>query len=120
MGFVESIKKTNSFKTVYSCGRKEANAYFVVYALENEIGFSRLGLSISKKVGKAVVRNRIRRLVKESCRIKATRLIGGYDIVVIARQAVGNIPQEGSFLKVDKALWALFDRLRLVKGNTDG
>ena len=116
MGFIESIKKTNSFKTVYSCGRKEANAYFVMYALANEMGYNRLGLSISKKVGKAVVRNRIRRLVKESCRIRAQELISGYDIVVIARQACGNMPKEGSYKMVDKALVALFDRLRLLKG----
>jgi len=120
MGFIPPIKKTKSFKTVYSSGRKEINAYFVVYTLANDIGFSRLGLSISRKVGKAVIRNRIRRLVKESCRLKARNIVEGYDIVVIARQALGDTLDESSFQKVDKALEALFARLRLLEAAADG
>jgi len=112
--FVRPIKKTKSFKTVYNSGRKAVNAYFVVYMASNDYCVSRLGLSISKKVGKAVVRNRVRRLVKESCRLKAHRIISGFDIVVVARPLVGEMPREGSFRKVDKALEQLFVKLQLI------
>ena len=115
MGFMQSIKKTKSFKTVYSCGRQGFNAYFVIYAMANDTGVNRLGLSVSKKVGKAVVRNRVRRLIKESCRLRATRITQGFDIVIVARPAVGALPKEGLFRKVDKALESLFYRLRLQK-----
>ena len=89
-------------------------AYFVVYALKNGDNENRLGISISKKVGKAVTRNRIRRLVKESCRLKAKRIAKGYDIVIVARHAAGSLG--GSFQNVDKALEALFGRLKLLTG----
>ena len=90
-----------------------------MYALANDIGFNRLGLSISKKVGKAVVRNRIRRLIRESCRLRARQIVVGYDIIVIARQALSSMPKEGSFQKVDKALEVLFARLRLLEAAAD-
>jgi len=112
--FVRPIKKTKSFKTVYNGGRKAVNAYFVMYMVSNGSNISRLGLSISKKVGKAVIRNRIRRLVKESCRLKAHKIITGFDIVVVARPLAGELPREGSFCKVDKALEQLLAKLQLT------
>ena len=118
--FMQSIKKTGSFKNVYGCGRQGVNAYFVIYALANDSQVSRLGVSISKKVGKAVVRNRIKRLVKESCRLKAHRIIGGYDIVVVVRPAAGLLPKAGSFCKLSGALGSLLHRLRLIKVEADG
>jgi len=112
--FMQSIKKTKSFKIVYNGGRKCANHYFVMYANANNDRISRLGITISKKVGNAVVRNKIRRLVKESCRLRARRLKQGYDIVIVARVAAGDMPIGGSYAKVDKALESLFSRLRIL------
>ena len=110
--FVQSIKKTQSFKAVYNHGRQAVNAYFVVYALPGPEG-NRLGVTVSKKVGKAVVRNRIRRLVKESFRLQAARLKPGFDIVVVARAGAGVPPI--SFRKVDRAISLLLDKLNLLK-----
>ena len=118
--FVPSIKATKSFKTVYSCGRQEVNAYFVMYAMTNDLEVSRLGITVSKKVGNAVVRNRVKRLVKESCRLMAHRFNNGFDIVVVARPAAGSLPKEGSFCKLGKALESLFYKLRLLRDETDG
>jgi len=111
---MQSLKKTKSFKIVYSGGRKSVNHYFVMYAHTNDEGISRLGVTVSKKVGNAVVRNRIRRLVKESCRLRAHRLMPGYDIVIVARSGVASLPRESSFAKVDKALESLFGKLMLL------
>ena len=108
--FVQSIKKTASFKAVYKRGRQAVNAYFVMYALPSPEG-NRLGVTVSKKVGKAVVRNRIRRLVKERFRLNAHILKPGFDIVVVARAGADAI----SYHKVDKALGSLLDRLKLYK-----
>ena len=71
----------------------------------------RLGLSVSKKVGNAVVRNRIRRLIKESCRLCPPT--GGFDYVVVARAAVAQVPKQEAFAKVSEALAQLFKRLAL-------
>ena len=118
--FVPPIRKTPAFKAVYSSGSQAVNAYFVVYAMANNTSANRLGISVSKKVGKAVVRNRVKRLVKESCRLKAGNFKTGYDIVVVARPAVGDLPREGSFRKVDKALESLFGKLRLLEAKAHG
>jgi ribonuclease P protein component len=70
---------------------------------------SRLGLSVSKKVGNAVTRNRVRRLVKESFRL--TPPAPGYDYVVVARPAAGLLPRRGAFAQADTALDGLLKRL---------
>ncbi|MCL2571890.1 MAG: ribonuclease P protein component [Defluviitaleaceae bacterium] len=116
---MQSIKKTKSFKTVYDGGRHYVNLYFVVYAIANNEEFNRLGVTVSKKVGNAVIRNRVRRLIKESCRLKASMLRQGFDIVIVARATVGELPKEGSFIKVDKSLKSLFSKLRLIKKEVD-
>jgi len=118
--FMPPIRKTKAFKTVYSCGSQAVNAFFVMYAMANDTNANRLGVTVSKKVGKAVVRNRVKRLVKESCRLNADKYATGYDIVVVARPAVGALPREGSFRKVDKALESLFGRLKLLEAKTNG
>jgi len=112
--FLPPIRKTKAFKAVYNSGNTAVNAYFVMYVLPNDTDANRLGISVSKKVGKAVVRNRVKRLVKESCRLRADAIVKGFDIVVVARHAVGALPVEGSFHKVDKALKTLLGRLKLM------
>ena len=114
--FVPSITKTRAFRHVYGSGAQAVNSLFVVYAAHNHTCANRLGITVSRKVGIAVVRNRVKRLVKESCRLLACELSQGYDIVVVARPAAGALPREGSFLKVDKSLQALFGRLGLLAG----
>ena len=118
--FVQSIKKTKCFRAVYSNGRQAVNAYFVVYALKNNTDVNRLGISVSKKVGKAVVRSRVKRMVKEACRLRAHSISKGYDIVIVARPPVGALPRDIIFRDVDKALEALFVRLRLQKADDNG
>jgi ribonuclease P protein component len=69
----------------------------------------RLGLSVSKKVGNAAVRNRVRRWVKESCRLSPPA--PGFDYIVVARPAAGQLSQKGAFALVDGTLAELFARL---------
>jgi len=111
---MHSIKKTKSFKIVYGSGRQAVNPLFVMYVRANDSDISRLGVTVSKKVGKAVVRNRIRRLVKESCRLRAYKIKKGMDIVIVARPAVADLPREGSFFRADKSLEQLFRRMQLL------
>jgi ribonuclease P protein component len=108
-----SVKTRGDFKRVFGRGKSVAGSFFVVYAIENGMERSRLGLSVSKKVGNAVVRNRVKRLIKEALRVRV-KVLDGYDFVVIARASVGEIPREGAFEKVCDALVVLFGRLGVL------
>lgn len=74
--------------TVYKSGKAWVDNLVVVKVLSNDVGVSRFGFSVAKDVGKAVVRNRVRRLLKEITRIQTVR--PGWDIVFIARPAASS------------------------------
>ena len=112
---IQSLNRRQAFKKVYSQGKYAADALFVVYALANGTDESRMGLSVSKKVGNAVVRNRVRRWLKENYRLlaKESQAVSGYDFVIVARAPVGQLPKEGTFQKVGASMKRLFCRLGL-------
>ena len=85
----DSIKKNQDFKRVYANGTSLANQYLVMYILKNgkDGEKSRLGISVSKKVGNSVVRHRVTRLIRESYRLHRDEIKTGYDIVVIGRMS---------------------------------
>lgn len=72
---------------VFKNGVSSASKYLVMYARPNELDFNRLGLSVGKKAGKAVTRNRIKRLLKEAMRRILQGLPLNYDFVIIARKS---------------------------------
>lgn len=80
----EMIKKDRQFRYIYSRGKSFANKKLVIYYIKNNDEKLRVGISISKKVGKAVVRNRLRRLIKENIRINQN-LKSGYSMIFLAR-----------------------------------
>ena len=82
---MESLKKNHDFQIVYKKGKSYANRYLVMYLLENKLDKNRIGISVSKKVGNSVIRHRVKRLIKESYRLKNGNFAQGYDIIVIAR-----------------------------------
>ncbi|AIM16558.1 MULTISPECIES: ribonuclease P protein component [Neobacillus] len=81
------IKKNQDFQAVFQKGRSFANRQFVVYSLE-KVGQDafRIGLSVSKKLGNAVTRNRIKRYIRQSIFELKDQLKQGYDYVIIARK----------------------------------
>ncbi len=81
----EHIRRPQDFQAVYDRRRSAADGTLVLYAKENGLPHSRVGLSVSKKFGMAVVRNRIRRLMREAYRLSKEEVPSGYDIVLIPR-----------------------------------
>ena len=69
-----------------------ANRYLVVFCLPNSLTYWRLGFSIGKKTGKAFQRNRIKRRLKEICRINSQWFKSGHDYIFIARKGIENQP----------------------------
>lgn len=79
------LKTTAEFDRVYARKRSASDGVLLVYACENELGHPRLGCSVSKKVGNAVVRNRYKRLFREAFRLLQHELPTGTDFVLIPK-----------------------------------
>jgi ribonuclease P protein component len=81
----EHLKRPAEFKRVFDRRCSVSNATLIVYGVPNELGFCRLGLSVSRKAGPAVHRNRVRRLYREAFRLSRAELPTGLDLVLIPR-----------------------------------
>ena len=62
--------KNKDFQIIYKEGKSYANKYLVMYIRENNTDQNRLGISVSKKVGNSIVRHRLTRLIRDSCRLQ--------------------------------------------------
>ena len=80
-----TLKMNYEFRRVYNRGKSGVSPFLVVYARPNRSGKNRLGVTVSAKLGKAVVRNRVRRRLREIYRLSQPELKQGYDLVLVAR-----------------------------------
>jgi ribonuclease P protein component len=103
------------FRRVYARRCSASDALIIVYACDNGLPHPRLGLSVSRKVGPAVVRNRWKRLLREAFRLQMPQLPAGIDLVIVPRPAV-----EPELKPLMSSLSALARRLagRLAKGKS--
>lgn len=83
----ERLRKNPEFRLVYRRGRSFSTSLIVLYVYRNNKNINRVGISVSKKVGKSVVRSRVKRLIGESVRLNKENLKQGYDLVFVARSA---------------------------------
>lgn len=79
------IKAPAAFDRAYARRKSAADGVLIVYAVENGLPHPRLGCSVSRKVGNAVVRNRVKRLFREAFRLEQEALPTGVDLVLIPR-----------------------------------
>ena len=106
MEFTSTIKQNYEFRRLYSKGKSCANADLVVYCRKNRAGRSRIGYTVSNKVGHAVVRNRIRRRVYEVVRLEEPTLKSGYDMALMVFSAEVYSLDHPSLVKLVKQLFS--------------
>ena len=109
MGREGYLTKPSQYALVYSKASSWANGLLAMRALPNQLTLSRCGFSISRRVGKAVTRNRVKRLLREILRI--TPLEPGWDIIFIARPGAAT----ANYASLEKSVKGLLSRARLLK-----
>lgn len=106
----QPLKLNKDFRRLYSRGKSAAGGFVVVYYMNSRRGYCRAGFTVSKSVGKAVVRNRTKRLMRESYRLLEDRLSGNADMVIVARnRAAGK-----SFAQISRDLEYVMCSLGLI------
>jgi len=94
-----SLKKNSDFQAVYRTGKSLSNRQLVMYVKQTDHTGTRIGISVSKKVGNSVVRHHLTRLIRESFRLNEDMLQTGLDIVVVARAAA----KESEYKTIERA-----------------
>lgn len=97
------IRKNMEFQDIYKLGRNYWNRNLVLYVKRNDLNRTRVGYTITKKIGNAVSRNRLRRKMKEIYRLNFHNVKEGYDLIFIAKKNIKDISYEeleGSMLHI--------------------
>ena len=99
------------FKQVYKYGKNYWNRNLILYVKRNDLGYTRVGYSITKKIGNSVVRNRVRRRMKEIYRLKFDLVKDNYDLIFIPKRNVVDI----SYKELESAMHHIMNIAKLIK-----
>ena len=86
----ERVRRRCDYARAFAEGRRAGNNVLVIYVAENGLAWSRLGLSVGKRVGNAVRRHYVRRMIREAFRMTKADLPQGLDIICVAKPQAGN------------------------------
>ena len=110
MIFTVSLKRNSDFRRLYAKGKSAATSRLVLYCRRREGERSRLGLTVGTRIGKAVVRNRVRRRLREIYRTNEGRFRPGTDLVVVARSRA----VESTYRELEADFLRLAEKLGLL------
>lgn len=106
------IKKNEEFQYIFRRGKSFANRQLVIYYIKKQdSSHFRFGLSVGKRIGNAVTRNRIKRYLRESFRDLQHKIVPSINIVIIARQPT----KQMNYHEIKKSLIHLLSREKLLK-----
>lgn len=109
---INTFKKNYEFKNVLNKGKFYCGKYIIMYVSKNKKNKNTIGIAISKKIGKAVKRNRLKRLIRESYRLQENELLQGYDIVFLWNK---NKIEECKCYNVKEDMRKLFEKAGILK-----
>ncbi|MDU4961315.1 MAG: ribonuclease P protein component [Sporomusaceae bacterium] len=99
----DKLRKNKQFQAVYKGGKSVSNRLLVLYMLPNYSTGGKIGFAAGKRLGNAVVRNRVKRMLREAFRLNRDQLPEGYDFILVGRQPVVGVKTQeviGAFLNV--------------------
>ena len=111
MHFTTTLKQNHEFRRLYAKGRSAVTPTLVIYERRNKSGGNRVGFTVTVKLGHAVVRNRVRRRLREIYRLHEEELRRGTDLVVVARGR----SVDASYRELERDFLAACARLSLLK-----
>ena len=114
MKFSSSLKLNHIFQRLYHTSG-QADGYLVLYARKNRSDSNRVGITVGKKLGKAHIRNRTRRRIREVYRLNEEKFKAGWDIVVVARSRAVEAP----FDKLTKSYLSLAKKAGILRENAE-
>lgn len=113
MKYSSSLKLNHIFQRLYHT-KGVADGYLVLYARKNRLEQNRVGITVSKKLGKAHIRNRVRRRFREVYRLNEDKFLPGWDIVVVARSKSVEAP----FEKLTKSYLSLAKKAGILRSES--
>lgn len=113
MKFTDTLKLNYEFHRLYSKGKSAVTPFLVVYARKSKRPGNRIGFTVSTKLGHAVVRNRIRRRLREIYRLHEEQFLRGTDLVIVARAGAVT----ASYRQLERAMLSACGKLGVLSEN---
>lgn len=108
--FTKSLRKNFQFRYVYNYGKSIAGKNLISFVKKNNLSVNRIGICVSKKIGKSHIRNRVTRLIREGYRLNEMLFRRGFDIVFVAKKGV----LDSGFFDIKNAITKLLSAHKLL------
>lgn len=109
---IKTLKKNYEFKNVLSKGKFYVGKYVIAYILNNNKSENYFGVAVSSKIGNAVKRNRVKRVIREAYRVNKDSIKKGFNIVILCKKDISY--DQYNFSDVNSDVISIFDRANLV------
>lgn len=106
-----TIKNSRDFSRTFHKGKSYSDKFLIIYIFPNRLDINRIGISIGKKVGNSVVRNRVKRLIRESYRLIKDNIKSGFDILFVPRPA----SKDSEYLDLVNSTNKILKKLEMIK-----
>ena len=112
MKYTVVLKNSQDFRKLYRRGKTAAHPVMAVYCRGNGRKENRVGVTVSKKLGNAVWRNRVKRRLRAVYRLNEEKILPGRDLILIGRRAT----HDASFPELERVFLSLSDKLGMMRG----